>query len=121
MIFLVSFLSLTVIFPLMKGNILSHIEQSTFELRVKQAETILFGRFHWTMPINHNDRENEVYANKQDTFEFIVYCTIKKSKAPENVPRFIRILISDSGKKIVKFFFLIINFLFRNRNRYEEK
>lgn len=98
MILLVNFLLLTMIFPLINGNILSRIEQPAFELRVKQAETILFGRFLWMIPINHNDLENIVHATKQDTFEFSVYCTIKKSKAPENVPRVIRILIPDTGR-----------------------
>ncbi|CAF0764236.1 unnamed protein product [Rotaria sp. Silwood1] len=83
----------TVIFLLVNGGILLHIEQPTFETRVKHAETILFGRFNWLIPINNNDNLNEVHSSQQNTFEFSVYCTIKKSKAPENVPRFIRIII----------------------------
>ncbi|CAF4096223.1 unnamed protein product [Rotaria socialis] len=84
------------IFSLVSSGILLHIEQPTFETRVKNAETILFGRFNWLIPISSNDNFNEVYSSEQNTFEFIVYCTIKKSKAPENVPRFLRIIITNN-------------------------
>jgi hypothetical protein len=88
-----------VVFSLVNGGILLHIEQSIFETRVKQAETILFGRFNWAIPINKNDRLHEVYSPRQNTFEFMVYCTIKKTKPPNNVPRFIRISIEHNGNK----------------------
>ncbi|CAF0892178.1 unnamed protein product [Rotaria sordida] len=84
------------IFSLVNCGILLHIEQPTFETRVKHAETILFGRFNWLIPINNNDNLNEVHSLQQDTYEFIVYCTIKKSNAPENVPHFIRIIIKHN-------------------------
>jgi hemerythrin superfamily protein len=87
------------IFPLINSASLLHIEQPTFETRVEHAETILFGRFNWAIPINNNDNLHEVYSSKQNTFEFIVYCTIKKSKIPDNVPRFIRIIIDHDGNK----------------------
>jgi hypothetical protein len=92
LIFLLIFLCLTIIFPLINSGILS-----IFERRVQHAETILFGRFNWAIPINTNDYLNEVYSSKQNTFEFSVYCTIKKSQTPDNVPRFIRIIIDDNG------------------------
>ena len=91
-------LLLIVVFSLVNGGLLLHIEQSRFETRVKQAETILFGRFNWAIPINENDHLNEVHFSKQNTFEFMVYCTIKKTKPPANVPRFIRIIIEHNGK-----------------------
>ncbi|CAF1464085.1 unnamed protein product [Rotaria magnacalcarata] len=84
------------IFSLVSCGILLRIEQPTFETRVKNAETILFGRFNWLIPISSNDNFNEVHSSEQNTFEFIVYCTIKKSKAPENVPRFLRIIITNN-------------------------
>lgn len=87
------------IFPLINCGILLHVEQPTFETRVKHAETILFGRFNWAIPINNNDYLNEVHSSKQNTFEFIVYCTIKKLKMPDNVPRIIRIIIDNNGNK----------------------
>jgi hypothetical protein len=58
---------------------------------------ILFGRFNWAIPISRNDNFNEVYSFKQNTFEFNVYCTIKKTKKPDNIPRFIRIIIEHNG------------------------
>ncbi len=97
LIFLLIFLILTMIFSLINCGILSHIEQSIFEQRVKHAEIILFGRFNWAIPINNNDYLNKVYSSKQNTFEFSIYCTIKKSKIPNNVPRFIHIIIDDNG------------------------
>jgi hypothetical protein len=97
LILLVIFSLLTMIFPLINGGILLHIEQPTFETRVKKADMILFGRFNWAIPINNNDDLNEVYLSKQNTFEFTVYCTIKKTKKPDNIPRFIRIIIEDNG------------------------
>jgi hypothetical protein len=99
LILLVIFSFLTVIFPLINGGILLHIEQPTFETRVKHAEIILFGRFNWAIPINTNDDLNEVYSFKQNTFEFSVYCTIKKTDKPDNVPRFIRIIIDHNGNQ----------------------
>ena len=39
----------------------SEIEQPNFEIRVKQAETILFGRFNWMVPINNNDHVHQVF------------------------------------------------------------
>ncbi|CAF3890132.1 unnamed protein product [Rotaria sp. Silwood2] len=81
---------------IVSAGILLHIEQPTFETRVKHAETILFGRFNWLIPINNNDNLNEVHSSQQNTFEFSVYCTIKKSKAPENVPRFIHVIIKHN-------------------------
>jgi hypothetical protein len=96
---LVIILLLIVVFSLVSGGILLHIEQPPFETRVKQSETILFGRFNWAVPINNNDHLNEVYSSEQNTFEFMVYCTIKKSKAPDNVSRFIRITIEHNGNK----------------------
>ena len=92
---------LTLIFPVIDAGTLSQIEQTTFEWRVKHAQTILFGRFNWAVPINKNDRFNEVHSFKQNTFEFTVYCTIKKTKKPDNVPRFIRIVIDDNGIKSI--------------------
>ncbi len=92
--------SLTMIFPLINSGLLLHIEQPTFETRVKHAEIILFGRFNWAIPINMNDNLQEVYTSKQNTFEFIVYCTIKKTNIPDNVPRVIRMIIDDNGKKM---------------------
>ncbi len=91
---------LTMIFPLINSGLLLHIEQPTFETRVKHAEIILFGRFNWAIPINMNDNLQEVYTSKQTTFEFIVYCTIKKTNIPDNVPRVIRMIIDDNGKKM---------------------
>ena len=85
---MISTFSLTLLFSLINVVILLHIEQLTLETRVKHADTILFGRFNW---------ESFVSAEKYSTFEFIVYCTIKKSKPPANVPRSIRVIISDNG------------------------
>lgn len=96
---LIAIILRTMIFSLVNADILLHIEQSTFETRVKHAETILFGRFNWAIPISNNDKLLEVYPLKQNTFEFIVYCTIKKSNAPDNVPRVIRITIEHNGTK----------------------
>ncbi len=122
LIFLVISLCLTLRFPSINTALFSHIEQPTFEARVKRAETILFGRFNWAVPINTNDRLHQVHSSKQNTFEFLVYCTIKQRKTPDNVPRTIRILIDHQGKttdtsmlRRERFFF------FRNGNRYEEK
>ncbi|CAF1321691.1 unnamed protein product [Adineta ricciae] len=88
---MISTFSLTLLFSLINVAILLHIEQSTLETRVKHADTILFGRFNW---------ESFVSAEKYNTFEFIVYCTIKKSKPPANVPRSIRVIISDNATEI---------------------
>jgi hypothetical protein len=38
------------------------------------------------MPISDNNNPNEVYSPKQNTFKFTVYCTIKTTKGPDNVP-----------------------------------
>lgn len=101
----IGILLLTVIFSLVNTGILSHIEQPTLETRIKHAETILFGRFNWAIPVNSNDNLNEVYSSQQNTFEFVVYCTIKKSKAPENVPRFLRITITNNGNDQMRYYF----------------
>jgi len=93
------------IFPSINSGILLHIEKPTFETRVKHAETILFGRFNWAIPINNDDDLNKVHYFKQNTFEFSVYCTIKKSQAPDNVSRFIRIIIDHNGNKRDEFIF----------------
>ncbi|CAF0815885.1 unnamed protein product [Adineta steineri] len=97
---LLSTILLTMIFSLINAGMLLHVEQPTFETRVKHAETILFGRFNWAIPISNNDHLNDVYSNKQNTFEFIVYCTIKKSKAPDNVSRYIRVTIEHNETEI---------------------
>lgn len=88
---------LTMIFPLVTSGILLQIEQQNFEQRIKHADTILFGRFNWVLPMNDNNDYNQVHASRQTIYEFIVYCTIKKSKVPENVSHFIRIIIKDNG------------------------
>lgn len=97
LIFQIMFSFLTLIFTVIDAGTLSQIEQTTFESRVKHAQTILFGRFNWAVPINTNDHLNEIHSFKQNTFEFIVYCTIKKTQKPDNVPRLIGILIDDDG------------------------
>ena len=97
LIFQIIFSFLTLIFTVIDAGTLSQIEQTTFESRVKHAETILFGRFNWAVPINTNDHLIEIHSFKQNTFEFTVYCTIKKSHKPDNVPRSIAILIDDDG------------------------
>ncbi|UJR35228.1 hypothetical protein I4U23_027993 [Adineta vaga] len=84
---MISTFFLTIVFSLINVVILLHIEQSTFETRVKHADTILFGRFNWAIPLQ---------TERQNIFEFIVYCTIKKSKSPVNVPRSIQIIISNN-------------------------
>jgi len=96
---LIAIILLTMVFSLVNAGILLQIEQPTFETRVKHARTILFGRFNWAIPISYNDDINEVYSSQQNTFEFIVYCTIKTNKTYENVPRFIRIIIEHKGTK----------------------
>ena len=82
---------LNIIFSSINGHSLSHIEYIKFEKYVKNVETILFGRFNWKLSINHF---NEVYYN---TYGFMVYCTIKKSKLPDNVPYYIYITIKDNS------------------------
>ena len=77
--------------------VLSRIEQTAFETRVKQADTILFGKFNWDISLDQNDDIDQIYSPKQDTFEFIVYCTIKKTGGSTNVPHLIRIIIEDAG------------------------
>lgn len=106
LIFQIMFAFLTLIFTVIDAGSLSQIEQTTFEARVKTADTILFGRFNWAVPIsNTDDHLNEIHSFKQNTFEFIVYCTIKRSQKPDNVPRLIGIEIDDVGTRI----FLIIS------------
>lgn len=73
------------------------IEHDAFEKRVKQADTIIFGRFHWLLPIGKIDGIDSVHATQQDTFEFIVYCTMKNKKSPNNIPHVIVVTIEDYG------------------------
>ena len=78
---------------------LSQLEQSVFESRVRNASTILFGRFNWAMPISPTDNIDLVHSMQQNTFEFTVYCTIKKSQGLDNVSRFLRVMIKKNGKR----------------------
>jgi hypothetical protein len=88
-----------VTFTRVDAGALSQLEQNAFEKRVKQADTILFGRFHWALPVGSTDNIDLVHLGKQNTFEFVVYCTIKRTRRPSNVPRLIRMTIEHSGNR----------------------
>jgi hypothetical protein len=120
LILIVILLLLSLIFSLVDTAGLLHVEQTRFEARVKHAETILFGRFNWAIPISNNDNFNLVHSTKQNTYEFSVYCTIKKSKTPDNVSRFIRVAIEHNGriKKIMFCKIFVFISLSRNGNQY---
>ena len=92
-------LILIVLVSLVHAGALSQSEQASFEARVKHADTILFGRFNWAIPVSVDGDAQLVHGVRQNAFEFIVYCTIKKIRTPDNVPRVIRVAIEHNGNE----------------------
>ena len=86
-----------VLVSLVHAGALSPSEHASFEARVKHADTILFGRFNWAIPVSADGDAQLIHDVRQNVFEFVVYCTIKKIRAPDNVLRVIHVAIEHYG------------------------